>query len=51
MLYYPCIYYYKVILLLLLKLLYYYSMLLYNILIRGVRIVGIDMPNCVHMPC
>ena len=25
-------------------------MLLYNILIGGIEIVGIDMPNCMHMP-
>ena len=37
-------------LLLLLMLLYYYIMLLYNILIGGVGIVGIDMPNCMHIP-
>ena len=24
-------------------------LLLYNILIRGARIVGIDMPNCVYI--
>ena len=42
MLYYNYTYYYVIIL--------YYNVILYYIIIGGVGIVGIDMPNYMHMP-